>query len=82
MAYVSQNYKDYSSISELSCLFEGVDIGDINSSGLVTDWGITVKTIALYSTIYPMVLSSEEVSTDLLNDLSLKIWGYRKKPRG
>ena len=29
--------KDYSSISELSCRFEGVDIGDISSSGLLTD---------------------------------------------
>jgi len=65
--------RDYSSISELLCRFEGVNIGGINSSGLLTNWWISVKSIILYSMIYLMVLSSEGELTDLMNDLSLKM---------
>jgi len=72
--------KDYSSISELFGHFKGVDIGDTNSLQLLTNWGIMVKGIILYSTIYPMALRDEETLTDLMTDLSLKIWDYRKKP--
>ncbi|MGB8310590.1 MAG: hypothetical protein WCE81_01850 [Halobacteriota archaeon] len=72
--------KDYISISELFGRFVGVDIDDKNSLELLIDWGIMVKGIILYSTIYPMALRGEEALTDLLTDLSLKIWGYRKKP--
>ena len=43
-------------------------------------WGVMVKSIILYNTIYPMVLTDEEALIDLMTDLSLKIWGYRKKP--
>ena len=72
--------KDYSAISELFGRFDGVDIGDKNSLDLLTDWSITVKGIILYSTIYPVPFRGGEALTDLMTDLSLKIWGYRKKP--
>jgi len=72
--------KDYSAISDLFGRFDGVDIGDKNSLELLTDWGVMVKGIILYSTIFPMALRGEEGLTDLMTDLSLKIWGYRKKP--
>jgi len=57
--------KDYSSISELFSHFEGVDIGDTNSLQLLTNWGIMMKGIILYSTIYPMALRDEETLTDV-----------------
>jgi AcrR family transcriptional regulator len=77
---IKVDIKDNSSISELFGRFDGVDISDANSLELLTDWGVMVKGIILYSTIYPKVLRSEEAWTDLMTDLSLKMWGYRKKP--
>jgi AcrR family transcriptional regulator len=72
--------KDYNVISELFGRFDGVDISDKNSLELFADWVVTVKGIIIFSTIYPMALRSGEALTDLMTDLSLKIWGYQKKP--
>ncbi|HXY88499.1 MAG TPA: helix-turn-helix domain-containing protein [Candidatus Acidoferrales bacterium] len=72
--------EDYSAISKLFVRFEGVNIDDANSLKLVMNWGVMVKSIILYNTIYPMVLTDEEALIDLMIDLSLKMWGYRKKP--
>lgn len=71
--------EDYSAISKLFVRFEGVDIDDANSLKLVMNWGIMVKSIILYNSIYPMVSTDEEALIDLMTDLSLKIWGYRKR---
>jgi AcrR family transcriptional regulator len=71
--------EDYSAISKLFVRFEGVDVDYANSLKLVMNWGVMVKSIILYNTIYPMVLTDEEALIDLMTDLSLKIWGYRKK---
>ena len=71
--------EDYSAISELFVRFEWVDIDDANSLKLVMNWGVMVKSIILYSTIYPTVFRDEEGLIDLMTDLSLKIWGYRKE---
>jgi hypothetical protein len=59
--------------------FDGVDISDKNSLGLLADWVSVVKGIIIFSTIYPESLRSEEALIDLMTDLSLKIWGYQKK---
>jgi len=72
--------KDYSAVSTLFDRFEGVDTGDANSLKVLTNWGVMVKSIILYNTIYPTVVTDEEALIDLMTDLSLKIWGYRKKP--
>ena len=72
--------EDYNAISKLFVRFEGVDIDDANSLKFVMNWGVMVKSIILYNTIYPTVFTDEEALIDLMTDLSLKIWGYRKKP--
>jgi len=72
--------KDYNFISELFGRFKGVDISGKNSLVLLADWVAMVKGIIIFSTIYPVALRSEDALTDLMTDLSLKIWGYRKKP--
>jgi hypothetical protein len=63
---------------EFFCRFNGVDIGNKDPLEVLMYWGITVKSIILYDTIYPLPLKSEEGMMDLMVDLSLKIWGYRK----
>jgi len=73
--------EDYNAISKLFVRFEGVDIDEVNSLKLVMHWGVMVKSIILYNTIYPVVVTDEEVLIDLMTDLSLKIWGYRKKKK-
>ncbi len=72
--------RDYNDISEFFGRFDGVDVGDNNSLEVLTDWIVMVKGIIIFSTIYPMSLRSEEALIDLMTDLSLKIWDYRKKP--
>jgi len=72
--------KDYKAVSEFFCRFNGVDIGDKNPLEVLVYWGLTVKSILLFSIIYlsSFPLISEEALTDLIVDLSLNIWGYQK----
>lgn len=72
------DFKDYKTISEFFCRFNGVEIGNKDPLELLIYWGITVKSIILYSILYPLPLISEEALTDLMVDLSLKIWGYKE----
>lgn len=72
--------KDYKAASEFFCSFSGVEINDKDPLEVFVYWGITVKSILLFSMIYlySTPLINEENLTDLMVDLSLKIWGYQK----
>lgn len=71
-------YKQHKAASEFFCRFNGVEIGDKDPLEVFTDWGIMVDGIILFNTIYPLnLIRSEESLTDLMVDLSLKIWGYQ-----
>jgi AcrR family transcriptional regulator len=70
--------KHYKDVSEFFCRFNGVEIGDKDPLEVLMYWGITVKSIILCDIIYQLPLKSEEALTDLMVDLSLKIWDYRK----
>jgi AcrR family transcriptional regulator len=70
--------KHYKAASEFFCRFNGVEIGDRDPLEVLIYWGITVKSIILCDIIYQLPLKSEEALTDLMVDLSLKIWDYRK----
>jgi len=72
--------KDYKAASEFFYSFSGVDINDKDPLEVFVYWGITVKSILLFSMIYlySTPLINEENLTDLMVDLSLKIWGYQK----
>jgi AcrR family transcriptional regulator len=72
--------KDYKAISEFFARFNGVNIGNKDPLELLMYWGITVKGIILFNMIYPVPLKNEEVLTDLMVDLSLRIWDYHKTP--
>lgn len=71
--------KDYKAASEFFCSFSGVEINDKDPLEVFVYWGITVKSILLFSMIYlySTPLINEENLTDLMVDLSLKIWGYQ-----
>jgi len=71
--------KDYKAASEFFCSFSGVEINDKGPLEVFVYWGITVKSILLFSMIYlySTPLINEENLTDLMVDLSLKIWGYQ-----
>jgi AcrR family transcriptional regulator len=69
--------KDYKTASEFFCRFNGVDIGNKDPLEVLVCWGFTVKSIILCDVIYPLPLMDEEALTDLMVDLSLKIWGYQ-----
>ena len=73
--------KDYKAASEFFCSFSGVEISDKDPLEVFVYWGITVKSILLFSMIYlySTPLINEENLTDLMVDLSLKIWGYQKE---
>lgn len=70
--------KDYKTASEFFCRFNGVDIGNKDPLEVLVCWGFTVKSIILCDIIYPLPLMDEEALTDLMVDLSLKIWGYQE----
>lgn len=72
------DFKDYKAISEFFTRFNGVKIGNKDPLELLINWGITVKGIIFINMLYPVSLKNEEVLTDLMVDLSLKIWGYQK----
>lgn len=69
--------KHYKAASEFFCRFDSVEIGDKDPLEVLMYWGITVKSIILCDIIYQLPLKSEEALTDLMVDLSLKIWGYQ-----
>jgi len=71
--------KDYKAASEFFCSFSGVEINGKDPLEVFVYWGITVKSILLFSMIYlySTPLINEENLTDLMVDLSLKIWGYQ-----
>ncbi len=75
----NMDFKDYREASEFFCRFNGVEIGNKYLLEILLQWGITVKGIILCSMIYlyPLSHKSEGALTDLMVDLSLKIWGYR-----
>ena len=70
--------KDYNAIPELFERFDGVDLGHANPLELLADWIVMLKGIVLYSVLFPWSLMNEDALTDLMTDLSLHIWGYRK----
>jgi AcrR family transcriptional regulator len=70
--------KHYKAASEFFCRFNGVEVGDKDPLEVLMYWGITVKSIILCDIIYQLPLKNEEALTDLMVDLSLKIWDYRK----
>lgn len=76
----SMDFKDYKTAAEFFCRFNGVEIGNKDPLEVLIHWGITIKGIILCSMIYlyNVPLMSEEALTDLMVDLSLKIWGYRE----
>ncbi len=72
--------KDYKAASEFFCSFSGIERSNKDPLEVFVYWGITVKSILLFSMIYlySTPLINEENLTDLMVDLSLKIWGYQK----
>jgi hypothetical protein len=70
-------YKQHKNASEFFCRFNGVEIGDKDPLEVFTDWGIMVDGIIFYTIYSPNFIKSEESLTDLMVDLSLKIWGYQ-----
>jgi AcrR family transcriptional regulator len=73
------DFEEYKIVSEFFCRFNGVDIGDKDPLELLIYWAITIKSIIFYSILYPLPLISEEALTDLMVDLSLRIWGYQAR---
>ncbi|AAM05879.1 TetR/AcrR family transcriptional regulator [Methanosarcina acetivorans] len=69
--------KDYKAVSEFFCRFNGVEVGNKDPLKLFMYWGITVEGTILSNVIYSLPLISEEALTDMMVDLSLKIWGYQ-----
>lgn len=79
----NMDYKNeyYKAVSEFFCRFNGVDIGDKDPLEVLMNWGIAIKGIILCDIIYYLsLIKSEEALTDLMVDISLNIWGYRKAP--
>ena len=72
------DFKDYKTTAEFFALFNEVKIGSKDPLELLMYWGIMVKGIIFLNIIYPVPFTNEEALTDLMIDLSLTIWGYRK----
>ena len=73
------DFKDYfKAQSEFFCRFNGVEIGSKDPQEVLMHWWITVKSIILCDMIYPFPLKNEEDLTDMMVNLSLKIWDYQK----
>lgn len=74
-----EDYEDFfKTQSEFFCRFKGVEIGSKDPQEVLMYWWITIKSIILCDMIYPFPLKKEEALTDMLVDLSLKIWDYQK----
>jgi len=69
---------DYKPISDFFRRFKGVNVDEETSLKLLIDWSITLKGILIFSLIYPNMISSEDDLTDLILDLSLRIWNYQQ----
>lgn len=74
----SIDINDYAAISQFFSSFKGVDISGKDPIKLLLYWGICVKGALISIMIYPISPEDEEAMIDLLVDLSLKIWGYKK----
>ena len=70
--------KEYMAISEFFGHFKGIDMSGKDTAEILMNWGITIKGVLILNLIYPMPMINEKASTDLLVDLSLHIWGYKK----
>jgi AcrR family transcriptional regulator len=70
--------KDYMAISKFFGRFKGIDMSDKDPAEILLNWGITIKGVLILNLIYPTPMINDDVSTDLLVDLSLHIWGYKK----
>lgn len=69
----------YKAVSEFFCRFNGVEIGDKDPLEVLMDWGIAIKGIIISDIIYNLsLIKSKEALTDLMVDISLKIWGYHE----
>jgi len=68
----------YTAVAEFFRSFKGVDIGDKDPVELLTYWGISLKGTLLYCMIYPLPPKGEAAMTNLLVDMSLNVWGYRR----
>ncbi len=67
---------DMTAIAELFGRFDGVDITGKDPAELLLEWGTMVKGILLFNTMYPLQYKNDESLTDLMVDLSIRIWGY------
>lgn len=72
------NINDFKTISEFFGRFKGVDMSGKDPMATLMNWGITIKGILILNLIYPTPMIDDEVATDLMVDLSLKIWGYKQ----
>lgn len=70
-------YEKQKAASEFFYRFKGVEIGDKDSLEVFMNWEIMVDGIVFYTIYSPNFIKSEESLTDLVVDLSLKIWGYQ-----
>ncbi len=68
--------KDFVAIAEFFSAFRGVDLKGKSPLETLVYWSIAVKGILVFNLIYPLPVG-EDALTDMLVDLSLKIWGYR-----
>ena len=73
------NVEDYKAIPDFFSRFEGINISNADSIKLLTEWSVTIKSLILYSAIFPTVFKNEEESMELMVDISLKIWGYAEE---
>ena len=72
------DFKDYKAAAEFFAHFSDVKIGSKDPLELLMYWGIMVKGIIFLNIIYPVPFKNEEALTDLMIDLSLTIWSYKK----
>ena len=70
--------KDYMAVSEFFGRFNGVDLKGKDMAELLLKWGIAIKGIIIFDLVYPMTFKTDEALADLLVDISLMIWGYKK----
>lgn len=68
--------KDFTAIAEQFCAFEGVNLNGKSPLETLLYWSLAVKGVLVFNLIYPMPMG-EEALTNMLVDLSLKIWGYQ-----
>ncbi len=75
----SVDLKDYERIAGFFCTFKGVDISGKGPVEALTLWSTAIKSIILYSVLFPTLFKDEEHLCDILVRLSLEIWGYEKQ---